>query len=45
MQTRLMIDGNAVYEVEEDCLRRREHRPEPSGKERELPKPGGRPRP
>ncbi len=45
MRTRLMIDGNAVYEVEEECLRRREHRPEQDGKERESQKPGGRPRP
>ncbi|WP_434309057.1 hypothetical protein [Hominifimenecus sp. rT4P-3] len=23
MRTKLMIDGNAVYEVEEECLRRK----------------------
>lgn len=34
METRLVIDGNAVYETDEACLRQREGRKNDSGKGR-----------
>ena len=40
MRCRLMIDGNAVYEVEEECLQRRKRR---TGQAPPKPKAPARP--
>ena len=44
MRTKLMINGNAVYEVEEDCLRRRnlEQSQEKFREKTEKRRPGAR---
>ena len=40
MSERLIIDGNAVYEIDEDCLRQQEARRRKAGKEKENRPPG-----
>ncbi len=44
METRLMIEGNAVYELEEECLRNRRRQTGPERPEagQEKRRPGGR---
>ncbi|WP_162612776.1 hypothetical protein [Lachnoclostridium sp. An14] len=44
MATRLIIDGNAVYEIDEECLKKRQRRePERRTMRGQEAKPGKRP--
>ena len=47
MQSKLIIDGNSVYEIDEECMRHenrdKKNRPaDPSGEETRKKKEGGR---